>query len=130
MPALIGVSMGKSPSGVVSDIVVNLAPLKRARPVLAVGIALEALFYGLAATDTISNWWFLALTVLVVLALPAASRVLVPRAHVAAGVLEAKRAEVPLELVGVDRPFTDRDLVEMEKGLALEERGEPTRGRA
>jgi len=130
IPALIGVSMGRSPSGAVSDIIDNLAPLKRARPVLAAGIALEALFYGLAATDTISNWWFLALTLLVVLALPAASRVLVPQAHVAAGVLEAKRAEVPLELVGVDRPFTDRDLVEMEKGLALEERGEPTRGRA
>ena len=130
IPALIGVSMGRSPSGAVSDIIDNLAPLKRPRPVLAAGIALEAPFYGLAATDTISNWWFLALTLLVVLALPAASRVLVPQAHVAAGVLEAKRAEVPLELVGVDRPFTDRDLVEMEKGLALEERGEPTRGRA
>src|SRR5207244_11681034 len=130
MPALIGVSMGRSPSGAVSDIVTNLSPLKRAKPVLAAGIALEACFYGLAVTGTISNWWFLVLTLLVVLALPIASRALMPQAHVAAGVLEAKRAEVPLELVGIDRPFTERDLVEMEKGLALDERGEPTRARA
>jgi hypothetical protein len=27
---------------------------------------------------------------------------------------------VPLELVGVDRPFTDRDRVEIERALALE----------
>jgi ABC-type branched-subunit amino acid transport system permease subunit len=130
MPALIGVSMGKSPSGAVSDIVANLSPLKRAKPVLAAGIALEALFYWLAATDTISNWWFLVLTLLVVLALPLASRMLMPHAHVAPGVLEAKRAEVPLELVGVDRPFTDRDREAMERELALEGRGEPLRGRA
>ena len=130
MPALIGVSMGKSPSGAVSDIVDNLAPLKRAKPVLAGGLALEALVYWLTANGTISNWWFLVLSVLVVLLLPVASRVLMPQAHVAAGVLEAKRAEVPLELVGIDRPFTDRDREEMERELALEDRGEPTRGRA
>jgi hypothetical protein len=120
MPALIGVSMGKSPSGAVSDIVDNLSPLKRAKPVLAAGIALVALFYVLAANDTISNWWLIALTLLVVLLLPLASRVLMPQAHVGAEALEAKRAEVPPELVGIDRPFTDRDRVEIEQALALE----------
>jgi hypothetical protein len=65
-----------------------------------------------------------------VLVLPLASRVLMPQAHEAAGVLEARRAEVPLELVGVDRPFTDRDREEMERELALEGRGEPSRARA
>ena len=120
MPALIGVSMGKSPSGAVSDIVDNLSPLERAKPVLAAGLALEALFYWLAATDRISNWWFLVLTLLVVLLLPVAARVLMPRAHAEAGALEAKRADVPPELVGIDRPFTDRDRVEIEQGLALE----------
>ncbi len=125
MPALIGVSMGKSPSGAVSDIVDRLSPLRRAKPVLAAGFALEAVVYWLTATGAISNWWFLVLSVVVVLVLPIASRALMPQAHVAPGALDAKRAEVPLELVGIDRPFTDRDRMEIERELALE--GAPTR---
>jgi branched-chain amino acid transport system permease protein len=103
LPALIGVSMGKSPSGAVSDIVDSLSPLKRAKPVLVAGVALEAFFYWLAATDTISNWWFLSLTLLLVLILPVAARALMPQAHVGAEALEAKRAEVPPELMGIER---------------------------
>jgi ABC-type branched-subunit amino acid transport system permease subunit len=120
LPALIGVTMGRSPSGVVSDLVVNYAPLKRARPVLVGALAIEGVAYVLAFTDTISNWWFLVVTVIVILLLPTAAKTLVPEAYVPADVLEAKRTEIPLELVGIDRPFTDRDRVELDRGLALD----------
>ena len=121
LPALIGVSMGRNPSGAVSDIVDNLSPLKRAKPVLVAGIALEALLLRAGrATARISNWWFIVLTLLLVLLLPLASRVLMPQAHVGAEALEAKRARCRSELVGIDRPFTDRDRVEIEQGLALD----------
>ena len=48
-----------------------------------------------------------------------------PQAFVPPDVLAAKRAAVPLEMVGIDRPFTEHDRVDLDRELALD--GAPVR---
>jgi hypothetical protein len=110
LPALMGVSMGRNPSGAVHDIVENFSPLgrPRARPILVAGIVAEGVFFYLAREDLISNWWFLVLTGLTIVALPGALRLLTP------GGPSPVPEDLTLELVGIDRPFTpaDRDVLD------------------
>jgi branched-subunit amino acid ABC-type transport system permease component len=115
LPALMGVSMGRNPTGAVERIVVDFGGLRKAKPVLAVGFAAAAIAYLLARNGTISNWWFVAITGLVIVAMPLAAKYLLgarPEGEPADG-------EVPLELVGVTRAFTpsDRDMLDRELGL-------------
>ncbi|MFP3901489.1 MAG: ABC transporter permease subunit [Acidimicrobiia bacterium] len=126
LPALIGVSMARNPSGAVSEIVTRFAPLRRVRPVLAGGLAVEAVAYLLAAQGTISNWWFLVITGAVIVAMPAAGRALAPEAFEAeeavgpAPPAAAPRPDdLPLELVGVARPYTAGDRTMLDRELDL-----------
>ena len=119
LPALMGVSMGRNPTGAVNEIVVNFSPLKRVKPVLVAGLAVEAAAYLMAYEDTISNWWFLVVTALVIVAMPAAAKAVAPEAFGLPPRAGPEEVEVPLDLVGVDRPFTeaDRELLDHELGL-------------
>jgi hypothetical protein len=67
-----------------------------------------------------SNWWFVVGTAAVILLMPRVAMMLVPHAYVPEEVLAAKRSETPLELVGIDRPFTPDDRVMLDNGLALD----------
>jgi hypothetical protein len=119
LPAIIGIGLGRNPTGSIHDMVVNFAPLKRVKPVLIVGLAIEAIAYVLAYTDAISNWWFVIITALVIFVLPSAAKGLVPEAY---GLPERSAAaeEVPPELVGVDRPFSDADREHLDRELRLD----------
>ncbi len=79
-PALIGVSLGRNPSGAVGQIVEGYAPLWRAKPVLAGGILLEAAAYLLVVTKAMSNWWFVLATAIIALGLPLVGKLLMPGA--------------------------------------------------
>ena len=121
MPALIGVTMGRNPSGAISDVVQRFKGLRAARPVLAIGLGLEGVIYLLALNDTISTWWFAALTAALAVLLPVAGQ---------AGTAVARRREplgdaVPLDLVGVDRPFSERDRVQFDEALAIADQPVP-----
>ena len=123
LPALIGVSMGRNPSGAVSEIVRNYAPLRRAKPVVAGGLAALAAVYLLASGGTISNWWFVVLTAVVLLALPAVAKVLMPDAFSTEAAPATTAVEVPLELVGLERPFTLDDRAMLDQALGLTDDG-------
>jgi hypothetical protein len=90
--------------------------------VVVAGCAAVAVFYVLARNDTISNWWFVVLVGLVIAAMPLAAKRLAPAS---AGDVVAASAgdggDVPLELVGVSRPFqpSDRDRLDRELGLPV-----------
>ena len=118
LPALIGVSLGRDPTGVVDRLVVEYGGLRRAKPLLVAGLGTVAVAYLLARNDTISNWWFVVVVALVALALPAAARWLTRE--------PAAAPEAPPELVGVARPFTpeDRDRLDRELGLPVGAGGE------
>jgi branched-chain amino acid transport system permease protein len=144
MPALMGVGLGRDPSGVVTRFVEDFSPLKRVRPVLVGGLAVEAVIYIAADTGRISNWWFVVLTGLVMVAMPRVGMALAPEAFAEEGEAgekpEAAKAEatakapaepeLPLELVGVSRPFTpaDREMLDRELDLPTLKAGATTNG--
>jgi branched-chain amino acid transport system permease protein len=79
-PALIGVSLGRNPSGAVPEIVANYAPLWRVKGVLALGVLAEVVAYLLVLTKVMGNWWLVLATAAIALALPALGRVVRPEA--------------------------------------------------
>ncbi|MDD9371170.1 MAG: branched-chain amino acid ABC transporter permease, partial [Acidimicrobiales bacterium] len=134
LPALMGVSIGRNPTGTVEKVLVGFAPVRRARPVLVGGIAVVGVGYLLARNGTISNWWLIVVTAAVVVAMPALAKLLVPAA--AAGEdgspgggapLDGTQADLPLELVGVARPYTvaDREMLDAALGVPAPQEPEP-----
>ena len=123
LPALLGVSIGRNPTGAVERILVDFAPVRRVKPVLVAGIATVGVAYVLARNDTISNWWLIVVTLVVVVAMPQAAKRLAPEAAVGDGAAPAgdgaAPGELPLELVGVARPYTvaDREMLDAALGV-------------
>jgi hypothetical protein len=86
----------------------------------AAAIAIEAVAYILAATNTISNWWFVVITILLMFFWPAISKLVVPHAFYTDEELAARAAAEPnWEFVGVDEPFTPAIVTEMDARLGL-----------
>jgi ABC-type branched-subunit amino acid transport system permease subunit len=73
-PALIGVSLGRNPSGAVPQIVASYRPLWQAKGVLALGAAAEVVAYLLVLTKVMGNWWLVLATALIALARPCPTR--------------------------------------------------------
>jgi branched-subunit amino acid ABC-type transport system permease component len=120
LPAIVGIGLGKNPSGFVSDIMKGFKPLRKAPVMAAAAIAIEAVAYILAATNTISNWWFVVVTILLIFFWPAISKLVVPHAFFTDEELAARAtAEPNWELVGVDEPFTPEIVAEMDARLGL-----------
>jgi branched-subunit amino acid ABC-type transport system permease component len=120
MPATIGITMAKNPSGFVHDIVTNFRAMAKARAVLIGATAAEAVLYGLDRGGAINNWYFLILSFALLLVLPVVAKAVSPAAFVEEGATEATpEDEMPLEYVGIARPFTveDRDFLDRALGL-------------
>jgi branched-subunit amino acid ABC-type transport system permease component len=79
-PALIGVSLGRNPSGAVPEIVARYKPLWQAKGVLLLGIMAEIVAYLLVLTKVMGNWWLVLATALIAIALPAVGRLVEPDA--------------------------------------------------
>jgi len=96
-PALIGVSLGRSPSGAVPDIVANYRPLWRVKSVLALGVAAEVVVYLLVLTKVMGNWWLVLATAAIAIALPAIGKAVDPDAFraPAAPLVAATSAQMP-----------------------------------
>jgi ABC-type branched-subunit amino acid transport system permease subunit len=118
LPALMGISMGKNPSGAVHDIVLGFEPLKRVKKVMIPGLAVAAVAYLLAYEDVISNWWFTVVLILLIFTLSPIAKAVDPEAF-GAEPKAAGEAEPPPELIGVDRPFTPSDREWLDRELHL-----------
>ena len=124
LPALIGIGLGRNPSGFLSDFFAQYGPLiRKVKPVLFAGVAVELGLWSLAFTHTINNWVFALASIVLVVVLPRIAAVVDPTAFG----LERRESEdgdtTPLELIGIDRPFTASDLREIDRGIGL---GVPT----
>ncbi len=127
LPALMGVSIGRNPTGTVERILVDFAPVRRARPVVVGGIAAVGIGYLLARNGTISNWWLIVVTAAVVVAMPVLAKRLVPESADGdaggsaggGGPPGDVPADLPPELVGVARPYTvaDREMLDTALGI-------------
>ncbi len=109
-PALIGVSLGRNPSGAVPDIVARYKPLWQAKGVLVVGILAEIVAYLLVLTKVMGNWWFVLATALIALATPAVGRLVEPEAFV--NPAKAGRARDKLAPVPESAPASAEPLIE------------------
>ncbi|HET6953786.1 MAG TPA: ABC transporter permease [Acidimicrobiales bacterium] len=119
LPALLGASIGRNPTGAVERILVDVDRLRqpRVRPALAVALAAVAAAYVLARAHAISNWWLVVALAAVAAVLPPLSRRLAPDEVPAA--VPAVDGDLPLELVGVSRPFRPADRVRLDAALDL-----------
>jgi branched-subunit amino acid ABC-type transport system permease component len=110
LPALIGVSLGQNPSGFLHDSYRDWGlVIRRRTPIFLAGVALELAAWFLTFQDVISGWAFALFTMAWVLVLPR----LAPR--------PPREASTPVELIGIDRPFTPADKVAIDRHLELHE---------
>jgi branched-chain amino acid transport system permease protein len=123
LPALLGISIGRDPSGFVERILTDLEPLRRARSAAVVAIGVVGVGYLLARNGTISNWWFIVVVIAVLAALNLVTRRVTAAdrrdAEAAAEQLDETSADLPLELVGVARPYTAADREMLDAALDL-----------
>jgi branched-chain amino acid transport system permease protein len=120
LPALIGITLGRNPSGFLHDSFARNAPMMRkTKPVVFVGIALELLAWFLAFEHTINNWTFVIITAVLVTSLPAVAALVNPAAF-GRRLRTVDPDAVPLELVGIDRAFTAEDLREIDRGIGID----------
>jgi ABC-type branched-subunit amino acid transport system permease subunit len=127
LPALVGVTIGQSPSGFLHDLFDGYRRIAaNARSVLYVAGAAEAALYVLALTGVIDNWWYGVGTYAGIVLLPA----------IAQGVKPAAMSPVPLadkpvlERVGIDEPYTDQVRTMLDDRLGLPARvARPSTGR-
>lgn len=117
LPATIGITMGKSPSGAVNDIVDGYSQLKDAKPLMYSMIGIEVIAYALTAAGVLTNWHFAIVTIIVLFVVP----------PIGGKVYEKYMLKkfgvpppVPAEMIGIERPYTDDDLAEMDRVLGLD----------
>ncbi|MDE3203990.1 MAG: ABC transporter permease [Acidobacteriota bacterium] len=120
-PALIGIGVGRNPSGSVHDFVDGYRSLRHRPRVLVGGGAVEAVLYVLSLTNVIGHWWFAILTAVLVMLLPLAGQMSDPAQR------EREAAAVPLELAGIDSPYSDGLRVELDRALGIEDLLPPER---
>jgi branched-chain amino acid transport system permease protein len=120
LPALIGITLGRNPSGFLSDAFErNRVLMRETLPVLFAGVGVELVVWLLAFRHTINNWVFAILTGALIVALPYVASV-VNRSAPGRERVDDDRDATPLELVGIDRAFTAEDLREIDRVVGLD----------
>jgi branched-chain amino acid transport system permease protein len=120
-PGLMGIGLGRNPNGAVADIRVAFEPLGKRRVVFAVFAIVVAGLYAFVLAADIGAWWFIiggVVALLVFTQIAALQAKPDTETEEAAGV---EFADVPLEWVGIDRPFTPEDVAELDARLGLAE---------
>src|SRR5262249_54566896 len=127
-PGLIGVTLGRNPNGAISDMRKAFLPLRKSIPGIAFLVVALGAIWGLRAGDVIDNWTAaIAAVAAPIVALGIAEGIdarkeaEVEAAAVAAAGTEEVPDVVPLEWVGIERPFSDDDVREMNAALGVSE---------
>jgi branched-chain amino acid transport system permease protein len=121
-PGGAGIALGRNPNGAVQDIREGFEPLLQARKVLIAMLVAIGVLYGIRMADVIDNWTFVVLLIVVVAIAGIASGLAKPKAvEEAAGESPEEIADVPLEWRGIDRPWTEDDLEELDRQVGLSE---------
>ncbi|MBO0732014.1 MAG: hypothetical protein J2P57_22330, partial [Acidimicrobiaceae bacterium] len=115
-PALIGIGVGRNPSGSVHQVIESYRGLRDNPVVLIAGAATEVLLYVLALVGAITNWWFAILTAILVMILPLIGQMTGRQAR------EQRAAEIPLELAGISAPYDEALLARLDRTLGIDQR--------
>ncbi|NKZ02980.1 branched-chain amino acid ABC transporter permease [Actinomadura latina] len=109
--ALLGMGVGRNPSGFLHDLFEGYRATRNAKPVLYGAGALGAVLYLLALTGVIGTWTFALVALCTAMLLPVFGRMYLD---------EGRRTRpTPLELVGVDEPYTDELRARLDRELGL-----------
>jgi branched-chain amino acid transport system permease protein len=114
LPGLIGVFLGQNPNGVVRHLEARFQPV-RTQPVVWVGLAV--VLTGLLAAayaDVITGWMFGLGSLVAIFSTPRIATRLEARDRA-----DVAEPELPLEWVGIERPFTDADVRELDRALGV-----------
>ena len=120
-PGFMGIGLGRNPNGAVADIREGFEPLPKRKIEFSLFLVSLAVLYAIVLVADIRAWWFVVggVTLLIGFTLVAGLRARpAPETEAAAGV---EFADVPLEWVGIDRPFTPEDVAELDARLGLVE---------
>jgi branched-chain amino acid transport system permease protein len=120
LPGLLGISLADNPNGTVPDLARRFQPVKKVRGVLVGLLVVLAGLYVAERAGALAKWPFAILIVVATFAsIPVAELILARRERGPAELAEVAPAEVPLEWVGIERPFTEDDVEALDKVLAL-----------
>ena len=120
-PGFMGIGLGRNPNGAVADIREGFEPLPKRKVEFSLFLVTLAALYAIVLIADIRAWWFVVggVVALIGFTLVAGLRAKpAPETELAAGV---EFADIPLEWVGIDRPFTPEDVVELDARLGLAE---------
>ena len=121
LPGTMGIALGRNPNGIVQDLREGFAPLGRAPLALGVTLASTGVVLGLRWADVVSGFPFAGLLIAAVLSGGLLLRLgALPSSDVAPEELADEDSDVPLEWLGIDRPFHDDDVAALDRALGLE----------
>ncbi len=115
-PALVGIGLGKNPSGIAQQIMDGFRPLRRAPGAVAVWIAGLVGVWALAWRGSIGNWTFTGIVLLSVVIVPIAIKGFYPQ-RFAEDELAIHGED--LDLIGLTRPFRRSDRATLENALGI-----------
>lgn len=120
-PGLIGIGLGRNPSGVARQVAESLEPLRRSRPALVTCLAAIVALTMLRAAEVITNWPYVVLLITALAGSMFLAAVL--RGAATDGGIEVAEAGddgIPLEWAGLVRPFTveDRERLDLALGTS------------
>jgi branched-chain amino acid transport system permease protein len=127
LPGTMGIALGRNPNGIIQELRVGFAPLAKA-PVALIGtVGATAAVLGLRLAEVIDGGAFALLLIAAVLGPGLLLRLRDARGlghadqlEVAESAVLDEGATVPLEWVGIDRPFTREDVAVLDRELGLE----------
>jgi branched-chain amino acid transport system permease protein len=123
LPGTMGIALGRNPNGIIQDLREGFAPLAKAPVALIATLGATAAVLGLRLADAVDGGLFALLLALAVLGPGLVLRFAATRAGAEAeadGTTLGGDATVPLEWVGIERPFTREDVAELDRELGLE----------
>jgi len=123
LPALIGIGLGRNPSGFLSDAFARYGTMIRDVFVVFLGgVASELVLWFLAFRRVIDNWAFAIGTAVLLVALPRVAELVRPAARLSSAHTTGAVNATPIELIGIDRAFTADDVAEMNRQIGLPSR--------
>jgi branched-chain amino acid transport system permease protein len=123
-PAGSALSLGRNPSGAMNQFFENWSHMKQkaALPFIFGWAVIQSGLYVLVLTDSIGNWAWVIVSLTLLALLPQVSVALRPSLVMSATEMAARSDAADLDMIGIDRPFTEQDRLNFDEALDISTR--------